>query len=86
MLDFIASQPFAMVTLEKSTMLHYPPLNGSGEAKVIQQAKWIKQRAPDKAVMFCERALLAGCLAACLLVHRSRQGIIADTPTQPCPP
>ena len=53
-LDFIASHPFAIVTLEKSSMLHYPPLNSSGEAKVIQQAKWIKERAPGKAVMFCE--------------------------------
>lgn len=36
-------------------MLHYPPLsNISGEQRVIQQAKWIKQRAPDKPIMFCE--------------------------------
>jgi hypothetical protein len=55
-LDFIAEHPFAMVTLEKNTMLEYPPLNSSGEAKLIQQAKWIKQRAPDKAVMFCKCA------------------------------
>ena len=51
-LDYIAQHPFAMITLEKSTMLHYPPLNSSGEAKVIQQARWIKQRAPSKAVLF----------------------------------
>lgn len=51
-LDYIAEHPFAMVTLEKSTMLNYPPLNSSGEAKVIQQARWIKQRAPSRAVLF----------------------------------
>ena len=62
-LDFIATHPFAMVTLEKSSMLHYPPLsNSSGEARLIQQAKWVKQRAPDKAVMFCERSIYkCGC-------------------------
>ena len=72
-LDFIAEHPFALVTLEKSSMLHYPPLHSSGEAKVIQQAKWIKQRAPDKAIMFCEHPALnertpwRGCVLARLL-------------------
>jgi hypothetical protein len=54
-LSFVAHHPFAILTLEKSSMLHYPPLsNISGEQRVIQQAKWIKQRAPDKPIMFCE--------------------------------
>jgi len=54
-LSFVAEHSFAILTLEKSSMLHYPPLsNISGEQRVIQQAKWIKQRAPDKPIMFCE--------------------------------
>jgi hypothetical protein len=32
-LDFIAGHPFAMVTLEKSSMLHYPPLNSRARGK-----------------------------------------------------
>ena len=46
-------QILGLVPLEKSTMLDYSlPNSLGGEAKVIKQAGWIKERAPDKAVLF----------------------------------
>lgn len=40
-LDFLTTHRPAMITLEKSSMLNYPPLNSSGERKVLRQAGWI---------------------------------------------
>ena len=43
---------FSVATLEKSTMRELTPVNASGEAKVIAQARAIKARHPTMPVMF----------------------------------
>jgi hypothetical protein len=78
-LDFLTTHKPAMITLEKSTMLNYLPLNSSGEKKVLLQSGWIKQAFAKKglappAVLFYTN------LAQCVGTWRRPKATMTCTP------